>query len=152
MQALPGLPSATMLDLRPCTLTLSPTLAAPVLNHTPFVQWSTPQQARHRTSTHWPLPSLAQATPCHLPRDAGALPTLRPTRHDGWDGPVLWCPSAAARAGDTTGDDWHTTERLDNEQRALDLESGGSDYVLIRNKLPTAFRPVHSRPASLPYP
>ena len=43
-----------------------PTLAAPLLNHTPFAQRSTPQQAGHRTSTHWPLTSLAQATPEQL--------------------------------------------------------------------------------------
>jgi hypothetical protein len=40
-----------------------PTLAAPVLNHTPFAQTSTPQQAGRRTSTHWPLTSLAQRPP-----------------------------------------------------------------------------------------
>jgi hypothetical protein len=33
------------------------------LNHTPFAQTSTPQQAGRRTSTHWPLTSLAQQ-PC----------------------------------------------------------------------------------------
>ena len=38
-----------------------PTLAAPVLNHTPFAQRSTPQQARRRTSTHWPLTSQVLA-------------------------------------------------------------------------------------------
>ena len=45
-----------------------PTLAAPLLNHTPFAQRSTPQQARRRTSTHWPLTSLAQATHAHQMR------------------------------------------------------------------------------------
>ena len=40
----------------------------------------------------------------------GALPTFRPTRHDGWDGPVLWCPSAAPRVGETRGKtEWRGT-------------------------------------------
>ena len=48
---------------QPHTLMLLPTLAAPVLNHTPFAQRSTPQQAGHRTSTHWPLPPHGTGDP-----------------------------------------------------------------------------------------
>ena len=51
------------------TLMHTPTLIVLVLNHAPFAQRSTPQQARHQTSTHWPLPSLAQATHSHQMRE-----------------------------------------------------------------------------------
>ena len=53
----------------------SPTLAAPVLNHTPFARRSTAQQAGHRTRAHWPLPphgtgdprtALQPREPCQL--------------------------------------------------------------------------------------
>jgi hypothetical protein len=39
------------------------------------------------------------------------LPTFRPTRHDGWDGPFLWWPSGAAREGDTEGREARAQER-----------------------------------------
>ena len=54
---------------QPHTLMLLPTLAAPVLNHTPFAQWSTAQQARHLKREHRPLLSLAQATHTHQMRE-----------------------------------------------------------------------------------
>ena len=65
------------------THTPSPTLAAPVLNHTPFAQRSTAQQAGHRLSTHWPLPPLAQAT--HTQVRGPCRPSGRLAMTDGMD-------------------------------------------------------------------
>ena len=60
---------APLLLMGHATPALSPVasavLAAPVLNHTPFAQRSTAQQAGHRLRAHLPLPSLAQATHAH---------------------------------------------------------------------------------------
>ena len=60
-----------------------PALAAPVLNHTPFAQRSTAQQAGHRLSTHWPLPPLAQAT--HTQVRGPCRPSGRLAMTDGMD-------------------------------------------------------------------
>ena len=82
-----------------------PSLAAPVLNHTPFAHRSTPQQASHRTRAHWPLPSQAQATHSHLMREPCRL-FSRLALTDGMDrlsgGPLLqlgWVTRGARLSG-----------------------------------------------------
>ena len=86
---------------------LSPTLAAPVLNHKPF------RSKEHSTASGTPSEHTLATSPPGTgdPHSSeGALPTFRPTRHDGWDGPVLWCPSASPRVGETRGKtEWRGT-------------------------------------------
>ena len=87
-----------------CPALRTPTLVAFCVEPHPFrsMEHTTASEAPDEHTLATAVPGSSDPT---LTRGEGALPTFRPTRHAGSDGPVLWCPSAAPRAGDTAGQD-----------------------------------------------
>ena len=98
-QCLPQLGPTPDTTRRKRTHAPSPTLAAPVLNHTPFAQRSAAQHAGHRMRARWPLPphgtgdprtALQPRGPCRpfsrLAMDYGGMDRLSgdPPLHLGW--------------------------------------------------------------------